>query len=65
MGLAVTERWGLSLSSVVWRGRGSLGCDGAVGEGVAAPAGAEFYYNVRPVAFATGWFGEGVWGGGS
>ena len=39
-----------------------MGCDGAVGEGVAAPAGAEFYYNVKPVAFAPGWFGEGVWG---
>ena len=27
-GLAVTKRWGLSLSPVVWRGRGGLGCDG-------------------------------------
>jgi hypothetical protein len=53
-GLAVTKRWGLSLSPVVWRGRGGLGCDGAVGERVAAPAGAVVYYNVRPVAFATG-----------
>ena len=33
-----------------------MGCDGAVGERVAAPAGAVVYCNVRPVAFATGYF---------